>query len=149
MWHKTIWKGHPMRLELTCVGLLVELANHYTTRGTFPPPIYDADQKYLIHITYYNPYFLSFTFYLVSFTHHPFISTLFIHRPLREKKVTKFPRIESIEYVCVYNWKKTQTRLNCHYKFILAKNIIFISSDDIHTWSEGEHNKRRSYSSSK
>ena len=22
-----------MRLELTCVGLLVELANHYTTRG--------------------------------------------------------------------------------------------------------------------
>ena len=25
-------KGHPMRLELTCVGLLVELANHYTTR---------------------------------------------------------------------------------------------------------------------
>ena len=34
MWHKAIWKGHPMRLELTRVGLLVELANHYTTRGT-------------------------------------------------------------------------------------------------------------------
>ena len=33
MWHKAIWKGHPMRLELTRVGLLVELANHYTTRG--------------------------------------------------------------------------------------------------------------------
>ena len=33
MWHKAIWKGHPMRLELTLVGLLVELANHYTTRG--------------------------------------------------------------------------------------------------------------------
>ena len=32
MWHKAIWKGHPMRLELTRVGLLVELANHYTTR---------------------------------------------------------------------------------------------------------------------
>ena len=31
MWHKAIWKGHPMRLELTRVGLLVELANHYTT----------------------------------------------------------------------------------------------------------------------
>ena len=30
MWHKAIWKGHPMRLELTRVGLLVELANHYT-----------------------------------------------------------------------------------------------------------------------
>ena len=26
--------GHPMRLELTLVGLLVKLANHYTTRGT-------------------------------------------------------------------------------------------------------------------
>ena len=34
MWHKAIWKGHPMRLELTRVGLLVELANHYTTRGS-------------------------------------------------------------------------------------------------------------------
>ena len=25
--------GHPMRLELTLAGLLVKLANHYTTRG--------------------------------------------------------------------------------------------------------------------
>ena len=33
MWHKAIWKGHSMRLEITSVGLLVELANHYTTRG--------------------------------------------------------------------------------------------------------------------
>ena len=33
MWHKAIWNGHPMRLELTRIGLLVELANHYTTRG--------------------------------------------------------------------------------------------------------------------
>ena len=30
MWHKAIWKGHPVRLELTRVGLLVQLANHYT-----------------------------------------------------------------------------------------------------------------------
>ena len=35
MWLKAIWKGHPMRLELTRVGLLVELANHYTTRGAW------------------------------------------------------------------------------------------------------------------
>ena len=28
------WIGHPMRLKLTCEGLLVYLANHYTTRGT-------------------------------------------------------------------------------------------------------------------
>ena len=33
MWHKAIWKGRPMRLELTRVGLLVELANRYTTKG--------------------------------------------------------------------------------------------------------------------
>ena len=26
--------GHPMRLELTRVGLLVKLANRYTTKGT-------------------------------------------------------------------------------------------------------------------
>ena len=26
MWHKAIWKGHPMKLELTRVDLLVELA---------------------------------------------------------------------------------------------------------------------------
>ena len=28
--------GHPMRLELTLAGLLVKLANHYTTRGAHP-----------------------------------------------------------------------------------------------------------------
>ena len=33
MWHKAEWMGHPMRLELTLAGLLVKLANHYTTRG--------------------------------------------------------------------------------------------------------------------
>ena len=40
MWHKAIWKGHPMRLELTRVDLLVELANNYTTRGAYV--IYEA-----------------------------------------------------------------------------------------------------------
>ena len=33
MWHKVEWMGHPMRLELTRVGLLVKFANHYTTKG--------------------------------------------------------------------------------------------------------------------
>ena len=33
MWHKAEWMGHPMRLELTRVGLLVKLANRYTTKG--------------------------------------------------------------------------------------------------------------------
>ena len=28
--------GHPMRIELTRAGLLVYLANHYTTRGALP-----------------------------------------------------------------------------------------------------------------
>ena len=30
--------GHPMRLELTRVDLLVQLANRYTTRGTLSYP---------------------------------------------------------------------------------------------------------------
>ena len=33
MWHQAEWMGHPMILELTRVGLLVKLANRYTTRG--------------------------------------------------------------------------------------------------------------------
>ena len=33
MWHKAEWMGRPMRLELTCVGLLVKFANRYTTKG--------------------------------------------------------------------------------------------------------------------
>ena len=33
MWHKAEWMGCPMRLELTCVGLLVKFANRYTTKG--------------------------------------------------------------------------------------------------------------------
>ena len=33
MWHKAIWIGHRVRLELTNEDLLVELANHFTTRG--------------------------------------------------------------------------------------------------------------------
>ena len=33
MWRKAIRMGHPMRLELTRVGLLVKLANRYTTKS--------------------------------------------------------------------------------------------------------------------
>ena len=33
MWHKAEWMRRPMRLELTRVGLLVKLANRYTTKG--------------------------------------------------------------------------------------------------------------------
>ena len=33
MWHKAEWIGHPMRIEPTRVGLLVYLANRYTTKG--------------------------------------------------------------------------------------------------------------------
>ena len=46
MWHKAEWKGRPMRLELTRVGLLVKLANHYTTRRSRQYPtqtLMDAD----------------------------------------------------------------------------------------------------------
>ena len=40
MWHKAEWIGHPMRIELTRVGLLVKLANRYTTKGAQPSEIY-------------------------------------------------------------------------------------------------------------
>ena len=43
-------KGHPMRLELTRVGLLVELANHYTTRGGKI-----ANLKYILTGCQYSP----------------------------------------------------------------------------------------------
>ena len=33
MWQKVEWMGRPMRLKLARVGLLVPLANRYTTRG--------------------------------------------------------------------------------------------------------------------
>ena len=33
MWHKAELVGSPMKLELSCEGLLDWLANHYTTRG--------------------------------------------------------------------------------------------------------------------
>ena len=42
MWHKAEWMGRPMKLELTRVGLLVELANCYTTRG--PQYIWPIDE---------------------------------------------------------------------------------------------------------
>ena len=38
MWHKAEWIGHPMRLELTRLGLLVKLTNRYTINSN---PIYN------------------------------------------------------------------------------------------------------------
>ena len=35
--------GHPMRLELTRVGLLVKLANRYTTKGALDAILYVRD----------------------------------------------------------------------------------------------------------
>ena len=34
MWHKAEWMENSMRLVLTYVGLLVKLANNYTTKGS-------------------------------------------------------------------------------------------------------------------
>ena len=34
MWLEAVWIGYPMRLELICIGLLDEFANHYTTQRT-------------------------------------------------------------------------------------------------------------------
>ena len=35
MWHKAEWMGHPMRLELIIIGLLVNIANCYTNKGAY------------------------------------------------------------------------------------------------------------------
>ena len=39
MYHKAAWIEHPMGIELTRVGLLFYLANHYTTRGAPLPSV--------------------------------------------------------------------------------------------------------------
>ena len=39
-------------------------------------------------------------------------------------------------YIYIYNWMKTQTWLNCHYKFFSAKNIIFVSSDYLQVYGD-------------
>ena len=57
MWHKVEWMGYPMRLELTHVGLLVKLANHYTTEGA----------ERFIYSTYkWNKYEKRFAFCVLS-----------------------------------------------------------------------------------
>ena len=46
--------GHPMRIELTRVGLLVYLANHYTTRGaptSLQCPGYDTNKVPFLEIS--------------------------------------------------------------------------------------------------
>ena len=40
IWHLAEWMGHPMKLELTCEGLLVWLANQFTTLGALLYCIY-------------------------------------------------------------------------------------------------------------
>ena len=42
-----------MRLELTRVGLLAELANHYTTRGAF-------DESFMLSVRFNDDYFTGF-----------------------------------------------------------------------------------------
>ena len=59
MWHKVIWKGHPMRLELTRIGLLAELANHYTTRGACCNGEYQCDKIILHAYLFMRDFFLS------------------------------------------------------------------------------------------
>ena len=54
MWPKAAWMGHPMRLELTRVGLLVELANRYTTRGALAASLKSLPAK--AHFFYWRVY---------------------------------------------------------------------------------------------
>ena len=50
MWHKTEWKGCQMRLKLTRVGLLVYLANRYTTRGAHESVHITQQQRLIKHL---------------------------------------------------------------------------------------------------
>ena len=55
MWHKAEWIGHPMRIELTRVGLLVKLANCYTIKGAQQGQSYRAfseNQTYWVKMLY-------------------------------------------------------------------------------------------------
>ena len=54
MWHKVEWKERPIRLELTRVGLLVSLANHYTTRGAHNMAYSKSHKKQYKYITIFE-----------------------------------------------------------------------------------------------
>ena len=69
MWHKVIWKGHPMRLELIRVGLLVEFANHYTTKGAL-----DVNKVKRFQI-------------LLCFTNNSFKNQSFVYTHIKEQTV--------------------------------------------------------------
>ena len=72
--------GHPMRLKLTRVGLLVKLANRYTTKG--------AQEMKIISVNFYfTLYILQFCLFvrtLRSFTYPPRsqIGYSYTHPPL-------------------------------------------------------------------
>ena len=46
--------GHPMRIELTLAGLLVKLANHYTTRGAQLLKVKQDSIKYHFYNLWYD-----------------------------------------------------------------------------------------------
>ena len=54
MWQKAIWMGHPVRLELSCEGLLVQHVNFYTTGGAL------ARSKYLFISSFFFIFILWF-----------------------------------------------------------------------------------------
>ena len=73
-----------MRLELTRVGLLVELANHYTTRGAWcvllmhlfsgfgSKHIRNAPFFFLLHAIEFTQFVGSFTFFITPIYFHFF-----------------------------------------------------------------------------
>ena len=80
-----------MRPELTSVGLLVELANHYTTRGAsesrvvpFPTPLYSSYWKGSLRVTLNYGRQLSFFLIVYPFFYHIIFSFLF------KKKIFSF-----------------------------------------------------------
>ena len=80
MWLKAEWMGHPMRLELTRVGLLVKLANRYTTIGARCNRIFVSKFERLFDIGFSEKCFYLIDIYKQTF--HLIGCVIFAYQPL-------------------------------------------------------------------
>ena len=64
MWHKAEWMGRPMRLEFTRVGLLVKLANRYTTTSSILVAYTCISMCMYLYIAFFHSLFINIYFSL-------------------------------------------------------------------------------------
>ena len=79
MWHKAIWKGYPMRLELTRVGLLVE---NWEMMGQVCRTVGRIYRKNM-HVTWFN-------------------MTIFLDAPYCSTHTYTHTQILSLSYIYIY-----------------------------------------------